>query len=357
MSKILAIKGDKERGHEVIALLEMLGGKNSAACGDNEKLYYFIGVHNIINADDLEYDSVIVFTLDEYYKKYPYKVGDRVLIPEYESEVRINQMKWDGWDMEYMVYRNDDEEWYTATELKWNDDFYDTERKVEPPVRDRDDILFNSIIWHLRNSVNNGKQYLSGGDCEAYFRELVKKVNENDMESCKCPEFEDIKKVAYLSINNKEYADEIEINLGNDYEIKIRDGKTYAVKKKPVYPKTYEECCKIKDTNSKYDIPYSCCENDYSGQLIRSLNNFRKLLICRDAYWKIAGEEMGLNKPWEPDWKHLNRKSYCIYNSKNDIVKNIIYTENKILAFPTEEIRNAFYENFKDLIEKCKELL
>ena len=27
------------------------------------------------------------------------------------------------------------------------------------------------------------------------------------------------------------------------------------------------------------------------------------------------------------------------------------------LSFPTEEMRDAFYENFKDLIEQCKELL
>ena len=30
---------------------------------------------------------------------------------------------------------------------------------------------------------------------------------------------------------------------------------------------------------------------------------------------------------------------------------------NTVLAFPTKEMRDAFYENFKDLIEQCKELL
>ena len=30
---------------------------------------------------------------------------------------------------------------------------------------------------------------------------------------------------------------------------------------------------------------------------------------------------------------------------------------NSILVFPTKEMRDAFYENFKDLIEECKELL
>lgn len=66
---------------------------------------------------------------------------------------------------------------------------------------------------------------------------------------------------------------------------------------------------------------------------------------------------MGLDKPWKPDWKHLNRKFYCIYNSKNNIVKNVTYGENKILAFPTEEMQDAFYENFQELINSCKELL
>ena len=41
----------------------------------------------------------------------------------------------------------------------------------------------------------------------------------------------------------------------------------------------------------------------------------------------------------------------------NTIGKGKWYTDNKILAFPTEEMRDAFYENFKDLIEQCKELL
>ena len=33
------------------------------------------------------------------------------------------------------------------------------------------------------------------------------------------------------------------------------------------------------------------------------------------------------------------------------------HPDNHILIFPTPEMRNAFYENFNDLIEECKELL
>lgn len=225
------------------------------------------------------------------------------------------------------------------------------ETKVEYPGRNRDDILFDSIIWHLRNSINNGKQYLSGGDCEAYFRELVKKVKENDMESCKGTEFEDIKKVAYLSINDKDYADEIEVNLGNDYEYKFEMNRLYILKKKPKYPKltNLSEC---KEILGEKDIYQSV--SGYKGEL---LTNFQLLLIFRDAYWQIAGEQMGLNKPWEPDWSTETKIKYVIEVYRNNVRINSQGYSNTLLAFPTIEMRDAFYENFKNLIDSCKELL
>lgn len=88
------------------------------------------------------------------------------------------------------------------------------------------------------------------------------------------------------------------------------------------------------------------------------LGNLDKLLICRDAYWKIAGEEMGLDKPWKPNYETLvDNEYFTIHTFNNEIVKSGTSHRNAILAFPTEEIRDAFYENFKGLIEACKELL
>ena len=39
------------------------------------------------------------------------------------------------------------------------------------------------------------------------------------------------------------------------------------------------------------------------------------------------------------------------------LTKWILKVTNKILVFPTIEMRDAFYDNFKELIENCKELL
>ena len=86
------------------------------------------------------------------------------------------------------------------------------------------------------------------------------------------------------------------------------------------------------------------------------LSAFTELLIFRDAYWKIAGEQMGLGKPCKPDW-NTNELKYIIYYENDRLWFNDEISRNTILAFPTEEMRDAFYENFKNLIEQCKELL
>lgn len=87
------------------------------------------------------------------------------------------------------------------------------------------------------------------------------------------------------------------------------------------------------------------------------MNQFYQLLICRDAYWKIAGEEMGLGKPLEPDWTNEHQVKYTIYTMGNDVIRHVGNYIHAILAFPTQEMRDAFYENFKRVIESCKELL
>ena len=143
----------------------------------------------------------------------------------------------------------------------------------------------------------------------------------------------------------------------------INATKIVMEKKEKKYPKTYEECCKILgvDPNNFLTITslyYGEVETtNYERVLLGKFASLWELRIYRDAYWKIAGEEMGLGKPWEPDWKKGNQSKYCICNNSDNIEKISLFFGNAILSFPTEEMRDAFYENFKELIERCKELL
>ena len=72
----LAIKGHKTRGSEVIALLEMLGGKNIYNLTGTKEIWY------ILSDGTIEHSAYIFdekgFTLEEFEEKFLYKVGDKV---------------------------------------------------------------------------------------------------------------------------------------------------------------------------------------------------------------------------------------------------------------------------------------
>lgn len=123
----------------------------------------------------------------------------------------------------------------------------------------------------------------------------------------------------------------------------INTTKIILEKKEKKYPKTYEECSLI---------------NGAEGRISLSIiGKFTKLINARNAYWRIAGKEMELGKPWKPDWTNQESLKYCIAGVEGQIKTAERYIVNTILAFPTAEMRDAFYENFKELIEECKDFL
>ena len=158
MSKKLAIKGHPTRGKEVIDLLKMLGGtnpfsvNNGTAVGNKVAIScYYISENTskYISWDYIgpeEIDKYKIFTLEEFLEKYPFKIGDRVLIPEYESEVRICDMSWDGYEIQYMVYRCDEKEWYTAEELReYNAEFLVNKEIGEELTKQRNKRLLDQL--------------------------------------------------------------------------------------------------------------------------------------------------------------------------------------------------------------------
>ena len=160
--------------------------------------------------------------------------------------------------------------------------------------------------------------------------------------------------------------EKLEINLKNGYEFKDDNGnvintqKIIMEKKKKEYPKTYEECCKalgFENTELVFGDDYSVINTPKEQwKRLGLMNRFNKLLICRDAYWKLYGEEIGLGKPWEPSDSDYITGRYCIFIHRGNIICDTP-AQDCILTFPTPEMRDFFYENFKSDIEFCKELL
>lgn len=152
-----------------------------------------------------------------------------------------------------------------------------------------------------------------------------------------------------IDFNRCPCADKVQLILGDDFEIKMENGKTFVVRKQQKYPQTYEECLNVlgKTMNSL---------DSMNGYKSGTLMHFQQLLICRDAYWKIAGEQMGLGKPWKPDW-NVQRPKYTITVIGNQLIKHYSLSQNYILSFPTEEIRDTFKKNFASNIKLCETLL
>jgi hypothetical protein len=317
-AKNFAIRGHLRRGDEVIKILEMLGGKTSYECRykDGFDSYYFFFINTDENRyiDGLAYNSeelknYNIFTLEEFIKKFPYKVGDKVI---HDGDVLpIIRMKWD-FSRNIVIYT-----------LKYN---------------------YGEIDCYDYAWIRPYKEETFGESIEKTINECLFGGNEETMEGVYADN--------EINCYHQDFGDKVRIRLGNDFEIKVEDNKTYIVKKQPQYPKTYDECCSV--LNIPNDERY--IDVDVPLDFNKLLYAFTELLICRNAYWKIIGEQMGLGKPWEPDWEDSNFK-YCLKKMGDNIEKSSEMTISCILAFPTEEILDIFYNNFKNTIEQCKELL
>ena len=63
------------------------------------------------------------------------------------------------------------------------------------------------------------------------------------------------------------------------------------------------------------------------------------------------------NDGWKPDWEDYNETKYCIEFCQGRIETVDRVNCHKILTFKTEELRDKFLENFRDLIKIAKPLL
>lgn len=352
----LAIKGHPTRGKEVIEILEMLGGDNHEGYGGTDTdERYIIEDGEIIQAYD--WNDYIIYTLEEFLKKFPYKVGDKVTLDKWPCT--ITGMSWDVDEVIYYVKGVDFSKGVYVNDLK--------PYKEQEPMEDKGNIsdgyhtfnelyeyrllynasMFNELAKQGLYDVHKSKLHSDGTipfDDENWF------IVQAELPTGQISNHYEIKDWDLFQIPVKEKANPYDGHSPQDVAKRLREFLT----PKPKYPKTYEECCDVLVNHDRYrEILVSIPGVSYKSNLIET---FTKLLICRDAYWKIAGEQMGLGKPWEPDWKDSNFK-YCLKKMGDNIEKTSEMTISCILAFPTEEMRDAFYENFKELINECKELL
>lgn len=151
-----------------------------------------------------------------------------------------------------------------------------------------------------------------------------------------------------------------EIIIPQGWEIdEVRGNKIILMESKKELPKTWEECiAKIKDleyidSNSNIEevdfninIAFEHI-NDIPIGLGKPILALCQLLVCREVY----------RQSWKPNWTNANENKYCIINNFNKIEPTYYSFISRVLSFQSEEVRDKFLENFKDLIEEAKELI
>ena len=269
----LAIKGHATHGKEVIEILEMLGGKRDANFGGNELCcWYYINKNGYIN-----YKHYSLFNDTKMFTLEEFIEKFPYRVGDKVKCARINDFIG-----RIINARWDDNENQIIYVVEWND-------------------ITKSTLTYFANGL------------QPYKEETM----------------EDI----------------IKIDIPKGYEFYGVDDDNQQVVFEKIgyhYPKTYEECCKILGCKADdFFTNFGCngCDVEisyYEDKIDDLLQNFRKLRYCRDAYWKIAGEQMGLGKPWKPS---KSDSVYCIFRYKCDIVKdNFVFGDSLILEFPTIEM-------------------
>ena len=112
---------------------------------------------------------------------------------------------------------------------------------------------------------------------------------------------------------------------------------------------TYEEAVKwlesTEGTNIMNDSVF-LTEGNYYTNLNECTEALKKLIVLRDYY----------NEGWQPDWND-NATKYSIEVEVGEIVGRNHHCNARIMSFKTNDVRNKFLEEQKELLEIAKPLL
>ena len=126
--------------------------------------------------------------------------------------------------------------------------------------------------------------------------------------------------------------------------------------KKDSKPKSWEEYCE----QVKYTKCYTnTCDSDsiisYDRTTIPGYDEFdtKEEAQAFVALGKLIQLHKAWVKGWKPDWQKDNFKFVIEGHADAIAISNSVYVH-RLLAFPTEELRDEFLDTFKDLIEEAK---
>jgi hypothetical protein len=177
MKKVLAIRGDYQKGNEVIKILEMLGGVNSENLkGENYRHFYFICPYTSVIKSVFEEYMLITdwetHSLKSFYEDYPYKTGDKLVI--FGRECSIVETFWSGFTIRYKVDNGLYLMEYSAEHIKEIVDKKPVEQKIDNV--DKSNLEIFAETYQGLEALENMGYSLDSMTCADLKKLLYKKI-------------------------------------------------------------------------------------------------------------------------------------------------------------------------------------
>lgn len=123
---------------------------------------------------------------------------------------------------------------------------------------------------------------------------------------------------------------------------------------------TWEEYCKKMDGKESYYCNFTSVKigSSHFGlePLVTEFDNLKDT-VAFTALGKLLKLRKDWIGEWKPNWANNYQKKYIICNYSDIVAKDTMITASHGLSFPTPEMRDEFFDCFKDYIEQAKDLL
>lgn len=123
--------------------------------------------------------------------------------------------------------------------------------------------------------------------------------------------------------------------------------------------RTWEEYCeKMKGKISYYMDPSSGITLSIFGNhpFLSEFETEEEVKVF-EAYSKLIKLRKQWIEEWKPDWANNYQEKYIIGNYSGVVAKDTLIGSAHCLSFPTPEMRDEFFDCFKDYLEQAKILL
>ena len=153
----------------------------------------------------------------------------------------------------------------------------------------------------------------------------------------------------------------ITFNIPEGYVIdKLTNNNIVLKLSESVKARTWDEYCKKMNNKDSYyfNEQFNTLTSSQFGPVpvVSEFKNYKDAEVFA-AFSKLLKLRKDWIGDWEPDWADVDQIKYVIFTENNEICVGTHLHISSSMSFPTEEMRDEFFDCFKNLLEEAKTLL